>query len=402
LAKRIVIRRRRKDGVPEPETGPRRPGESVEEYLVRRVRAALPSGYAAEWTVAFVAWLVSLPRKLWSLWGRKPANPFLLLKLLPHPFVHAELVRTERKRTATTAVLIGLPLLVLGLALVAGLFVGTAWAPAPGTVVWTFVSFWPLVLVLGVAVRVAGSILDERDGDTADQLVLTPMPRTVLAAAKILPQLVPFLLGVLAALPLYIWAAGGRGILTEGGLPRHFTLWPTRMTWGMVSPGDTGLDIPDYWPAVSLQSVGPAGFMALTDAIAVWAFAHWAAAGAIQTPKLTRTIVGLFGKACALYFAGYIVMALSGLTGLLLAAVDVLIPRQSYGLTATLRPALILALVVAVYVVFMIGWCHLLLRLPVRAVLERFAWFDHVAGPEFQPRDPRRPQPGWRFYPPRR
>jgi hypothetical protein len=207
-----------------------------------------------------------------------------------HFLVRAEARCTRRGRRTATAFCVGAPLLVMILAVLVYGAGGTlagwdevqSWTSAAA---FSFVCCWPLLMVMGAALSTSMAVLAERSGEIALQIVLTPVSGDAIAAAKILPRVRPFLWGVAAALPLYLWA-GGSETLTFGGLGLNPLAFPLLRPLALLAPGGPT-------PTHSLGGWIGGIFMLLADAGTVWAAAHWGACYAVWLGNLTGTMLFL-------------------------------------------------------------------------------------------------------------
>jgi len=302
----------------------------------------------------------------------RAANPgaLTLWRERKHPLVRAAMTIARKRRAVLRAICVGIPLA----AVLAEGFLDTWMDPrmAPGVyqfIGW-FACLWPTVCILGAAWSAAASVTDERDNDTAIQLVLTPLPRRVIAAARVLPAAWPFLWGLVAALPIYL-CAGGLHPLLVYHLPTPLLIWPFRLC---APAGPFRVD--DDTAALG-SLVGT--LMFATDVAMLWAAAHWGTAYAVRLGRLPLTALYLVGRLaiaslwllpCAILTAALASFGIGFLSGIG-AGVDV----DAWVLAGV--PGLVL---------FAIVWYRVVLRAPVRMALEEFAYFDRLADEEFVPR----------------
>ncbi len=334
---------------------------------------------------------VRRPREDWLGWqrrrlawwlSRRAGSPFELLAERRHPLVRAELRRTRRGRRIAAAVCAAIPLLLFLLALVTfpNRYVRDddmggydLWPSLMGLPIGLFVCFWPLVMYLGAAWSAAGAVTEEIDGDTALQLTLTPIPARPLAAAKILPRVRPYLWGILAALPLYMWVGGSEPFII-GIAPTPLVLWPLRsfaplwaMNWRLEASG------------AGVLGIGP--LMCLTDLSLVWAAALWGAAFAIRERSLLRVALRLAVQ----IFLTAIVVGLCLLGGLVLG----LLPLSCVTIFGEVGEGVVLVAGLSLAVLaggafFAFLWWQTLLRRPADEVLTAFQAFDRLANEEFR------------------
>jgi hypothetical protein len=325
----------------------------------------------------------------WGWWlARRPGSPFELLAEFRHPVVRAELRRTRAGRLRVTAVCVGLPLLVFLLVFAArtGGLLMSSLGGALQVPVALLVCFWPLVMYLGAALAAAGAVSQEIDQDTALQLVLTPVPARPLAAAKVLPRALPYMWGIVAALPAYAAAGSSPVLLLKGIFPSPLAVWPLRTVAVLGAAGNA-------WRLGST----PAGclliapLMCLFDLAAVWTAAQWGAILAIRGRGLLRVAAGLVGN-LFLTTAAVGLCALAGfIAGALPASCAVEFSSATHGeLGFTIAAAV--GILVGASVFTMLYW-RTVLRRAGEEVLTAFQAFDRLANPEFSPGLPRWAQP---------
>jgi hypothetical protein len=317
-----------------------------------------------------------------------------LLRRWRHPFVLAHFRMARRGMVAgTLACVLAVPLAV---GTIAGLrrVPGTGNPAGIGAVI--FVCVFPLIMAAAAALGSAAAVLAETRGDTAAHVAMTGLDRRTLAAAKVLPSLLPPLAGMLVALPAYMWLGASPRLgafLGDAGdlvLPAMAGLQPLRLVWllpGMESQWD---------PSPGLAACGLGLTMWATDLGLVWAAGHRGAALALRHQRLDRVAAWL---AISLGALGAAVLAVGVLLlpAVLLAAAVVGLVLITFA-TAEMLPGLALTIWAAV---MLLGWAEVTLRAPVRDALEAFAWFDSVLGPDFRPPSPRAPATSWALYPPR-
>ncbi len=331
-------------------------------------------------------WVERLGRWLPWWFSRRAGSPFELLAERKHRLVRAEMLRTRRGRRIATAICVAIPLFLFAGVVLWMHTEGRLWDSSPiysfglpvpdypEAIAALFVCLWPLLMYLGAAWSTAGAVTEEIDGDTALQLVLTPLAARPLAAAKILPRVRPYLWGILAALPLYMWTGGSEPFLIEGVVPTPFILWPIRalaalwpIDWRLRASG------------AGVMGVGP--LMCLTDLSLVWGAALWGAAFAIRERSLLRVALRL---ALQLFFTA-IIVGLCLLGGVVVG----LLPLACAGLSSEIggEVALVIGMVLAVLLgatFFTFLWWQTLLRRPADEALTAFQAFDRLANEEFR------------------
>jgi len=310
----------------------------------------------------------------------RAGSPFELLAERRHALVGAEARRTKRKRLAATGVCAGVPLVAfVACALLSSANSGSGYSrldTVVGQVVGLFVSFWPLVCYLGAALTSAGAVMEEIEQETALQLVLTPIPARPLAAAKILPRVRPYLWGVVALLPLYVWAGattpmaiGPRGDIA---VPSPLIFWPLRMATIFYEDWDL------THPLMGCLVSGP--LMCLFDATLVWTAALWGAVFAVGSRGLLRTAARL---ALHVFLTSLVVCLclLGGLVAAMLPASCASVFSQGQD-PAPLIIGAILGVALGLLVFGFLWWRVILCR-PAEEVLTAFQAFDRLANEEF-------------------
>ncbi|MHC4916360.1 MAG: hypothetical protein ACYTGB_12800 [Planctomycetota bacterium] len=308
-----------------------------------------------------------LRRAAWVALFGEGVGPFEMLLERDHPLVRAEMRRTRRKRKRAIAACVVFPLVLFtGLIIHRWLMMGQLYGVR--AVLSVFVCAWPLAMVLGASMSVASSILAEMEDDTALQWVLTPIPARPLAAAKILSKAQPFLLGMAAGFPLYVWAGTCRALLVAGVVPSPLILWPLRIitmsgVWGEHPFG---------------SSVHPAGLvlgtgMWLGDFLLVWVVTHWCAAEAICRRSLFGVALMLLARlAIACFLVAY---------GSLIAAVPLVLIGMAFSSSSSAHQAgpALLAAVIPIILIFL-GICWWMpLRAAVNMAISAFMDFDDLA-----------------------
>lgn len=319
------------------------------------------------------------------IWLRRTLpGPFELLSERRHPLVRAEARRTRKWRWVATAFCVLPPLAVLKLVPLADFETNEALAKAILVLTAAFVCFWPLVMFTAAALASAAAVLAERAQDTAGQIVLTGVPKRALAAAKVLPHVLPFLLGSLAALPLYMTVGASGPFLADGAVPTPLIVWPLRMLAAFGMP---------WYLRVELTTAGGAVgvVMALTDLGAVWMAAHWGAGLAVRLGSLPRVgwrLAKQLGVTAVVYgvyaAAGFATFMTSGLACLVVSN-DHAVVVVAAGLTLACA-------------VFLFLWWVYPLGDAAFTTLEDFAWFDWLAMDEFDPRRRERGLPMWQDW----
>ncbi len=213
----------------------------------------------------------------------KDGGPFELISERHHPIVRIE-SRRVAGRNRILRILMVLPPIVFSITVLAlllflgeqfgDLFSGNMSSWFRGAFV-VYLALWPLICFVGAAISTSGAVLEEISSNTAMQMVLTPLPARPLAAAKILPRVKPFLLGIFCSLPIYIFCS--IFVLTVA-LP-----WPLRM---FLLFGDFRGDGSPWFYGIVL-GLG----MGLMDLLIVWCGALWGAASAIAYRSLLKVIV---------------------------------------------------------------------------------------------------------------
>jgi hypothetical protein len=228
---------------------------------------------------------------------------------------------------------------------------------------------WPVVTCTGAALSSAMAVRAEIGGETAEQLILTPMSKRALAASKVLPRAYAWMAGTLLALPLYLLAGCCPALVSP------LLLWPYRLLAPLVS--DVGFE--SRWFALL---VGPA--MCLADLCVVWAAAHWGAACAVRRsglgPVIGRMLVG------AVYFAVITAGCAVPSMFILLPALALInnLGRLSGGALLLAFGGMLISVGGAVAAFGALYYFGLLMR-AVREALFAFAYFDRLAGPDFDP-----------------
>jgi len=294
-------------------------------------------------------------------------SPLLLLDEWRRPLVRAMRIGTRRWRLRSLAGCAAVPLLAaLALPLLADRLPGRAAEELAGA----FACFWPAVCFAGAAAASAASAAAERREGTAVQLVLSPIPKREIAAAKVLPYVWPYLAGALAALPLLALLGTSRGLLAEGEGIGPQAAWPMRM-FVMVDG--------DWRFRLTAGGILNALAMALGDAAAVWAAAHWGAALAVRLGSLGLAAVWLIPRVLAL--AAWAALAWAG--AWLCAAVIGAIFGSAGGDADAAPAALVVAWLVGLPL-YALGWWAFLAIWPVQGALRAFEQFDRLADDRFQ------------------
>lgn len=220
-------------------------------------------------------------RTLKELLFRSPGSPFELFLEYRHPLVRAEFRRTRKARRVQAAFLVGTPLA----ALLASLLLMPLEPVLTAVTASWFAALWPAVLMTGAALATAGAINEEMEQETALQLVLTPLPARPLTAAKVLPRLMPFVLGAAAAVPVCVLACACECFLGDGSAPTPLLVWPCRMLAVFFPANVVGF---------SLLSAGAAAVaMCCTDVLLVWLAALGGVRVAIRHRRRLRTVMAL-------------------------------------------------------------------------------------------------------------
>ncbi len=300
-------------------------------------------------------------------------GPVSLLEEKSHALVRTEMRRTRKRRRLAAAVCVAVPLLVFLGSLFLDIRIRTSpfynevtiWhnaAPALSTALGAFVCLWPLVMFTGAALTTAMSVISERTRYTAFQLVLTPLPGSTIAAAKVLPRVGPFILGIVAAAPLYCWAGGWEPLTAGGHGLTPLAFWPLRL----AALGWAGEPVR---PSLGGGICGM--FMVAADAGMVWAAAHWGACYAVWLGNLPGVILYLLWR--LLYLA--VVFPVWYLPSLLC-----ILPTSGPG---TVELAALFMLPAAAYLLLLL-WLFPM-RKAVRLTLVEFASFDRLAEDDFRP-----------------
>jgi hypothetical protein len=284
-------------------------------------------------------------------------GPLELLASANHPLVRATMTSTRAWRRRLTSFNAGAALLVGAVAVT----VESVDPSVAAVVVGLFISAWPLVMLLGGALRAASRVVAERTEGTALQLVLTPLEKRPIAAAMVLPHAGPFLWGILATLPLYVWAGGGQ--TRFGFMPPPWIFWPFRFG-----------AIPYLQLEFTTVGVICGAVMCLTDLALVWAAVHWGAAYAVRLASLAPLAFYLVWR---LVFTALVFAFFYG-------GFSVLVGGASLAFTTVDAPLLyLLVSLVCAFVAWAVWWKFLLPR-TVRLTLEEFGHFDRLADEEFE------------------
>jgi hypothetical protein len=304
------------------------------------------------------------------------AGVFVLLSERHHPLVAAERRRTRRRNRRTLAVCLAAPLAVLGAVwMLSAADPTSAWVDI-GQLRWdilaVFAVLWPLAMILGAAWRSASATLAEQSEETALQLVLTPVRKRTIAAAKVLPHVRPFLWGVLAAMPLYLLAGSTEPFWIEDNVPSVLVPLPWRILASLGSLGSLSMDCGSM--DLSIPGTMAGLLMAATDLGLVWAAAHWGAGLAVKTINLPmvglRILLRLLlvGLMLALYLPPVMLVAL------------LTYPPAQWLFSHGEKTAIAMAVLT-----FLGFWWVYPLRNAVRGCLMDFAAFDRLA---MDPEDP--------------
>ncbi|HOX06001.1 MAG TPA: hypothetical protein PK280_06335 [Planctomycetota bacterium] len=303
------------------------------------------------------------------------AGPFALLTERDHPLVAAERLRARCRHPLTLAFCVAAPLLTL--AAIRAMPVAEQ-LPELASLsrraldfLAAFVALWPLAMVMGAAWRAAAATLAEGVEETAMQLVLTPLRKRTIAAAKVLPNVRPFLWGIFATLPLYLLAGGMEPFLFSNAMPSPFVLWPFRAPVGVMALLFGG---PYEQTGLSPAGAAAGALMALTDLGLVWAAAHWGAGLAVRVNSLVVVVLRLLLRLILLAtaLAAYLILAL--LLGLAIFPAAQWMFGRGELLSTLLGTASMLWL-----------WWLFPLRNATRRCLADFTWFDRLA---MDPDDP--------------
>jgi hypothetical protein len=302
------------------------------------------------------------------------AGPLELIHERGHALVRAAMISTRRWRLKTSALCVGLPAVVFVAAL--ALSLSRAGRPAAGWVAGAFACVWPLIAFLGAALGAGGAVVAERQDATAVQLVLTPVGKRAIAASKVLPAALPYVLGVVAALPVYVLAGGAEPLVAREAIPTPLLLWPLRMVAPIL-----GFGPPVFNVATAATGLG----MCLTDLLLVWAAAHWGAAYGVRLGEFPLLAVGMLWRLgiTALYLLGCL-LGVGGATAALYFTFGVVLSIFSQ----TLALVLVIGLGMLAFVWL---WKRYCLIWPVRMVLGEFTHFDELVQDDFRPR----PLRGW-------
>jgi len=299
-----------------------------------------------------------------------------LLRERGHPLVRAALRSGRGRRQVLTAALVAVPLWAFAAAL------ATAVQPETGELAgWAigiFACLWPTVCFLGAGLAAGAAVIDERERGTALQLVLTPVGKRPIAAAKVLPAVRIFLPAAAAGLPACLLAGSSAPFLFDGVVPTPLVLWPLRLLAPLA-----GFEAP------RLGAMGPLAGLAMSagDVIAVWAAAHWGAAYGVRLGSLPLVAAALLWRLCltAIYLAGVLLAIVAGgiAAALLLGCV--------ISLNRVAGMAVLAALALA-GLWFLARCCRrYFVDEPVRTVLAEFTHFDTLALDDYQPS----PLRGW-------
>jgi hypothetical protein len=322
--------------------------------------------------------LADVEQRVESVSRDRAAGPLALLQEMGHPMFRAAMKSSRRDRTIAGLACAGLPLVV---------FVAVVFAAAspigPRVAGWAaglFASLWPLVCFVGAAVGAGAGVIHERERLTAVPLVLTPMPKRVIAAAKVIPAALPYVCGAAAAMPLLALAGAVEPLSIRGGIPTPLVIWPLRVAapfCGGFSP--LRLTLPGVFVGV---------LMCVTDVITVWAAAHWGAAYGVRLGRLPLLAGAVAWRwvLTFLYF-GLCTVGAAAVTYVLSLTVGVVLALFSYRLAVVVVAGIGLVL-------FVIAWRRYVLDWPVRMVLSEFSHFDELAQDDFQPR----PLRGWEIF----
>jgi hypothetical protein len=294
-------------------------------------------------------------------------SPLLLLDEWRRPLVRAIRTSTRRWRLRSLAAWMAVPLLAaLGLRLAAGHLPRGLAEELAGA----FVCFGPAVCFLGAAAATAAATAAERQGGTAIQLVLSPMPKREIAAAKVVPYVWPYLAGILAALPLYALMGTSRGLFAVTPWPGPQCAWPMR-TFVMLG-GDWTFRLN---PIGCLNALA----MVLGDAAAIWAAAHWGAALTVRMGNLLLTFAWLVPRTLGLLAWGLVAWLCAWVCGALAGG------ALAGGFDQMTLPVAFAAASSVGLPVYLFGWWAFLAIWPVQGALRAFEQFDRLADEQFRP-----------------
>jgi hypothetical protein len=305
---------------------------------------------------------------------KRRLSPFLLLDERGGALVRALMISTRRRRWMGSAVCALMPAAgFLLLVLLANAGGGRRAVPlrrledAAGV----FVCAWPLVMFTGAAIASAATTIAERESGSVVQLVLSPISKRDIAASKVLPYVVPFLVGTVAALPIYLWIGTSPDLLIDDRYPGPQAAWPTRAFILLNSGGDWRL-------ATEARGFAAGLLMTLGDLAAVWAAAHWGAALAVRLGKLTLVAAYLVGRALGL-------IAFTSVAWVAAWVVGAFVGSVIYGLCGSQPTGLMVGVLLGTGV-YLAGWWAFLYFWPVSGALERFESFDRLADEDYRPR----------------
>jgi len=297
-----------------------------------------------------------------------------MLYELRHPLVRAAMKTSRRRRAIAGACFAGVPALVFLAAVV--LAVDSATAPAAGWLVGIYACFWPLVAFIGVSLDAGAAVVSEREGHTAAQLVLTPVPKRPIAASKILPAVFPYLVGMLGALPVLILAGSTHPFFFRQSLPTPLVLWPLRLAAPFFGCGQITPSVPGFLTGL---------LMWFTDGITVWAAAHWGAAYGVRLGRTPLVALAMAWRLLATLVYLALALAVTCATGLIVF----LTAGSILGLFSPVLAVIVVS--AGALWVFIALWRRYYLGGPVRVVLTEFTYFDSLARDDFEPR----PLRGW-------
>jgi hypothetical protein len=238
----------------------------------------------------------------------------------------------------------------------------------PDTAVCTFVCLWPALMFAGAALSAAMAVISDRARHTASQIVLTPVRGETIAAARILPWPGPFLLGVLAVLPLYIWAGSWEPLCPGGVMFTPLSFLPMRPL--AVLAIATGAQPPE----VSIGGVACGLFMLVSDATLVWAAAHWGATYAVWLGNLPGVMLFLLWR----------LLYISVLFVVWLLPTFICLGTSRLGRSRVEDPINVVLLVPVVIYLLVLVW-YFPARGAVRSALVEFLRYDRLAGDDFRP-----------------
>jgi len=326
--------------------------------------------------------LVRLPGESEAQWYAQVARavraadpgPFALLAERKHPLVRFGLWQSRWSMLGVAAV--GFASLAISAALFAFSLAGGKGNLA-STLAALLVNLLPLGIVVWAFLGSAASVLGEREKDTVWQLVLTPVPRRVIAAGKVVPAGFRAALCCLLCLPLYALAGG----LCLPEHPGSIALFPLPLRLATLA----GFAYTGWGFTITGLCLGPV--MCASDMVLAWAAAHWGAAYAVRQGSLGRVSLCLVGR---LALVGLEVMVCLGITGgFILACIPLFEwmaeqPTHLWGLLVTIICGMVGLGILALWGAYAL-YKRWLLRAPVRAAVREFALFDRLADEEFRP-----------------